>query len=244
MRLYYQSLLNLIFPTDCRACRQPLDPGARSLICSGCWGSFYYLEGPRCPDCGKSFISSTALAHSPEHLCQDCRLHPPAFEQALSIAAFEGALRQAIHLFKFDGKTLLGRELAELLAQRAGTLLDGQAPDYIIPVPLHWFRRWRRGFNQSKILARALSKTAGAPLAHNLKRIRYTKPQFSVDAKEKEKNVRGAFAVRRPQALKDKTVLLVDDIYTTGATVRECAKVLKKAGARKVLVLTLARAGV
>lgn len=242
MRTHYQSLLSLIFPTDCRACRQPLDTKARSLICSDCWEGFHFLDGPQCPCCGQGFISPAAFNHGSPYLCQKCRLEPPAFDRVLSIAAFEGALREAIHLFKFDGKTILGRHLAGLLAQQAPRLLNGQRIDYILPVPLHWFRRWRRGFNQSQILAQALAKELEVPLASNLRRIRHTKPQFSVKAKEKEKNVRGAFAVRRAQDLQDKNVILVDDIYTTGATVRECAKVLKKAGAGKVLVLTLARA--
>jgi len=193
-----------------------------------------------CPRCGKPFDSPETLSHSPDHRCLACRQAPPVFDQALSIGYFEGPLREAIHQFKYRPCRALGKPLAAWMAVNIRPVSD---IDCIIPVPLHVARLRQRGFNQALILAHELSRTFSLPLSFdNLKRVRPTRPQVELTGTERIKNVAGAFALRRPDELKDRGVLLIDDVFTTGATMNECARVLKNAGASRVTALTLSRA--
>jgi ComF family protein len=165
---------------------------------------------------------------------------PPTFDQALSVGYFEGPLREAIHQFKYRPCRALGRPLALWMTKNICPV-DGI--DRIIPVPLHTSRLRQRGFNQALILAHGISKTFTLPLSYdNLKRVRPTRPQVELSAEERIKNVAGAFALRNPDELKGLDVLLIDDVFTTGATMNECARVLKDAGVSRVTALTIARA--
>lgn len=166
-------------------------------------------------------------------------MDPPAFESAVSLYAFEGPVREAVHLLKYGRRTMLAPALGALLAGGAGPSVRGA--DLVVPVPLQLRRLRQRGFNQSLLLARALSERLGAPIdARVLRRVRGTRPQVGLHASQRAENVRGAFIVSG-RGLEGRDVLLVDDVYTTGATARECAAALARAGAR-VRVLTLARA--
>jgi ComF family protein len=179
------------------------------------------------------------LSHSPDHQCGDCREKPPKFDRAVSAAVYENALAEAIHLFKYSKKANWSRPLGRLLCTRVA---DFGKLDVILPVPLHSKRLRQREFNQSLLLAREVSLASGIPLqVDNLRRMRWTLPQIELNGDERRKNVRGAFEVIRPDRVQDQSVLLIDDVYTTGATVNECARVLKRAGAETVNVLTVAR---
>jgi len=150
-------------------------------------------------------------------------------------------MRKAILAFKYGRKVVLGRPLGEFMAQAAYGRIDVAAYDCLVPVPLHPERKRERGFNQSSILAEALRRRFGTPVEGKaLVRAQPTGPQEG-DRKAREANVKGAFQVLRPERVEDKRVLLIDDVYTTGATVNECANVLLKAGAKEVAVYTLAR---
>jgi ComF family protein len=152
-------------------------------------------------------------------------------------------MREAVHQFKYGRKVSLGKTLGRLMARGCRDFLEDCEADIIMPVPLHPKRlRWR-GFNQAALLARQVSRAYAVPLdPFTLKRTRATQPQTQLTEPERRRNVRGAFAVRTASTLEGKKVLLVDDIYTSGATVNECSRTLKKAGAATVYVLTLAHA--
>jgi ComF family protein len=160
------------------------------------------------------------------------------FDGAYCFGAYEGALRQLIHLFKYRKMRALEGPLGRLLAR---ALPRDRAFDAVVPVPLHWKRRWRRGFNQSELLARAMARRCGVPVLNVLSRKRATRSQAGLTNAARRGNVSGAFRARRTPSLDGKRILLVDDVMTTGATAAACAGALKRAGARSVTVLALAR---
>jgi len=161
------------------------------------------------------------------------------FDAAYSWGAYEGRLRDLIHLFKYGGIRPLGKVLGEWMAL---AMPREERFDRIVPVPLHWVKRCRRGFNQSELLARAIARRYGMPVSPVLRRVRATAVQAGLSHSARRANVEGAFRVRRGVSLEGLRVLLVDDVMTTGATASACARALKQAGARYVAVLTLARA--
>jgi len=161
-----------------------------------------------------------------------------------SASIYEGVLRTAIHRFKFDRRKGLASPLGVMLVQYLSQVegMDFKALDVIIPVPLHHLRLRQRGFNQSEVLARSFGKYYETPVVGALERVRDTKAQFDLPREERFHNIAGAFKVADSKAVYNKRIMLFDDIYTTGATIAECSKVLKNAGAKKVEVLTLSRA--
>lgn len=235
-----RSFLDFLLPTSCSYCRSRVGSSPVPFFCAACWSDFSLIQGPVCPQCGRPFDSSEALAYSPAHLCGSCRQAPPQYDQALSAGQFEGPLREAVHVFKYRPCRALGSHLG---AWMAGAILLEPVIDAVMPVPLHSTRLRERGFNQALLLAHALCKAHGLTLSFdNLNRIRPTRPQVELSGEERVANVAGAFALRRPGEVSGRTVLLIDDVHTTGATLNECARVLKKAGAARVMALTLARA--
>ncbi len=226
----FKSLLDLFFLPSCPICEE----GGNDGICHVCMAGMRFIQSPLCPFCGIPFSSSV----SSDHLCGDCMKKKRAFSLARSAGAYEGKLLDAIHLLKYRGKTALARPLASFLTNA----IDCGSYDIVIPVPLHRKRLQVRGFNQSLLLARIVAKKHRIPIDYlNLRRVRATAPQINLSGNERKANVRGAFEVRKGAPFSKKMVLLIDDVYTTGATVSECSKALKRAGAREVGVLTLAR---
>ena len=200
-------------------------------------GVFY--PSPRCPRCGRPFPSSVALHHSPTHQCGTCRKRPPAFTQAWSLFPYQTPLKEAITLFKYQGKLALAQPLTQAMIPALPALppLDG-----IIPVPLHPRRLREREYNQAHLLAHRLGQELGIPLIlASLLRIRPTPPQTSLPKKARLTNLRKAFSVTSPALIKGQRILLVDDVFTTGTTLHECAKTLRQAGSGPVYGLTLAR---
>jgi ComF family protein len=162
---------------------------------------------------------------------------------ARALAAFEGSVQGAIHRWKYEGKTHLTPFFADWMAEGLNRYWERNSLDLLIPVPLHPQRLRERGFNQALLLAEELSRRTGIPyLKTILKKRKPTLPQVNLSGLEREKGLKGAFHVTEKEELLGKSVLLVDDVYTTGATVNECSKVLVKEGAQKVDVLTLAHA--
>jgi len=224
------AIVSLFFPPSCPVCGKEGGSG----ICPTCMKGIRPIQPPLCTLCGAPFVSA-ALA---EHLCGGCMKSERSFSIARSAGLYEGTLLEAIHLLKYRGRTPLARPLASILA----VTVDCAGYDIITPVPLHRKRLQERGFNQSLLLARYLAKVARLSLDYvNLRRIRATAPQTGLQGRERRGNVKGAFSVKNSAPFTGKRVLLVDDVYTTGATVTECSGVLKAAGAREVGVLTLAR---
>jgi len=165
-----------------------------------------------------------------------CRSGRRGFDEAFCYGAYEGTLRKLIHLFKYQGMRGLARPLGGLLA---GAVPRDRQFDAVAAVPLHWRRRWQRGFNQSELLGRAFARRRGIPVLCLLRRGTATRVQAGLSNAQRRENVAGAFVARR--RVPGMRILLVDDVMTTGATVGACARALKKAGARSVSVLTLAR---
>jgi len=166
-------------------------------------------------------------------------MRPPHYDQAIAAGLFEGPLREAIHVFKYRPVRSLGKPLAAWMAEQVRMTVH---LDLAMPVPLHRTRLRHRGFNQALILADGISERFSVPLLYdNLLRLRSTRPQVELSGHERAENVKGAFGLARPSEVREKRILLIDDVFTTGATMNECAKVLKEADAASVTVLTLAR---
>jgi len=170
--------------------------------------------------------------------CALCRLGLNAFDQVYSFGAYEGVLRKLIHVFKFEGVRTLQRPLGAMLAQ---ALPRESGFDAIVPMPLHWRRRWQRGFNQAELLAREIARKWNVPVSALVRRRRATTPQAGLTSAQRRKNMQGAFEAKRGMSVKGMRILLIDDVLTTGATASACARTLKRAGAAQVTFLALAR---
>lgn len=228
----------LIFPSRCRICRALLERRGERVVCRSCLDLLVPSRSSFCVCCGRFFAGAAA-----PHLCLDCLRTRPPFTLHRSCAAYEGTLREIIILMKYQGFSILARDLTAFALEAVGedeSLWAGV--EAIVPVPLHRRKKKKRGFNQSELIARNLGRAKGLRVAAKaLRRMRNIPAQSGLEAKARRRNVAGAFAVARPAEVKDRTVLLVDDVYTTGSTVKECCRMLRRAGTREVRVLTLAR---
>ena len=244
-------VLAVAFPTDCALCGGELSSDGRLRICLACWESLQPWRGPLCARCGLPFASPHALDSSLAE-CGVCREDGPPFDGARSFGLYGGKLRLVILRLKFAGEGRLGSRLGELLASTWDTLpqMGEVASPLIVPVPLHPSRRRERGFNQSELLAAGLVRalrmqSGGAALQVSkacLRRKRATPPQTGLSVAARRENLRGAFEVVNPSEVRGRTIVLVDDVMTTGATLSACARALKRAGAANIMGLTLARA--
>jgi ComF family protein len=209
----------------CRACLAKPEPLSAEYFCVQC----------RAP-----FLSRFPLDE--EGRCGLCRRGVRGFDAAYSFGFYEAELRQLIHLFKYGRVRTLAGPLGKLLAR---ALPREQAFDVIIPMPLHWRKRWQRGFNQSELLAREIGRRTHTPVKNALRRVRNTPAQAGLTSAKRRLNVSGAFQAKKRadvDAIHGRRVLLIDDVMTTGATAASCARALQRAGARQVTLLTLARA--
>ncbi len=235
-----------LLPTSCTLCGLPLPRLSSVPICDLCWTSIPVLPEGGCARCG-----DTLAGPSDSGLCRACRLAPPPFVRAVAFGLYQGRLRDAIHAFKYDRLHPAARGLGRMLAFTI-TRLAGEAPAemLVVPVPLHRTKHAQRGFNQARALAREALKVLATnhpdwrlTLASSaLMRLRATASQAGLTLRQRRMNLRGAFSVADPAAVKDKDILLIDDILTTGATARAAAQALMRAGAASVRVATLARA--
>jgi ComF family protein len=190
-----------------------------------------------CVDCHAPFVNRAPL--DDEGRCALCRLGLSGFDAAYSFGEYDGALRKLIHLFKYSGVYPLAGELGGMMLS---ALPRDVRYDVAVPMPLHWLRRWRRGFNQSELLARVAGRRLGVPVRNAVRRRKSAPAQAGLTAAERRKNVAGAFEVSQRKHVEGRHVLLIDDVLTTGATAAACARALKRAGATRVTVLTLSRA--
>lgn len=238
------SVVNIVLPNLCPLCGQPLLQRANKCrltgkeneisFCPACLGEVVFITDPICPVCGLPYSSQMAGCHN----CPKCERKVNNFHIARGLGHYDGKLLEAIHLFKYGGKINIGKILGRMLAQYP---LDFSVYDLIIPVPLHIKKLRKRGFNQAVLLCREIGKRHTVPLEiSSLKRLRYTESQVGLNEDERVKNIKGAFDVRGG-VFKGLKTLLVDDIFTTGATVNECSRVLRNAGVDRVDVLTLAK---
>ena len=223
-------LLNILFPESCPVCKGPASDHKTAPVCSGCWQSIKPYTGPKCRKCGRPLSSDAST------VCGDCLQDEPVFESARSFGLYDGALRKAINLLKYHNVKRLSGPLADILLR-----MEIPSADAVLPVPLYKNRLRQREFNQSALIAKYLAKGLGSILVlDSLVKMRDTKPQVGLRSDERRKNMRNAFGIQNKEAVEGKDILLIDDVSTTGATVRECSGVLKKAGAGKIHVLTIA----
>lgn len=222
----------MFYPPRCPFCGEIVAENGQG-ICNDCEQCLIYITEPRCMKCGKPVLMEE------QEYCADCAKHELAFEQGRSLWVHAGSVTQAVYRFKFHNKRYYARIFAQEMAERYGEWVRMNRIETIIPVPLHFSKRRSRGFNQAELLAKELGKQIGLSVETDaVVRIKKTNPQKKLSHKERQMNLKGAFGVRtdwKPA----RTVLLVDDIYTTGNTIHRIAKVLKKAGVQKVFFLTI-----
>ena len=243
VRLTADALLAVTLAPRCAACDRVLDVPSAGPVCAECWAAVHAPSPPLCRTCGDSLpswrIASIRLAQ-----CARCRRGPTFVDAGCCAGDYDGALRHIIHAFKYDGRRSLAEPLGRMMREAGADLLADAS--CVVPVPLHPWRRMRRGFNQATDLAKQLD----LPLVHALWRTRATIVQAGLTAAARRRNVRRAFRMSpllrtstRRDFIQGRTVVLVDDVRTTGATLNACAEVLKQAGAREVRALTAAGRG-
>jgi len=228
--------LDFLLPPLCLSCDAPV--GTNQALCSECWGKIHFIASPFCACCGAPF----EVPVGDGMLCGNCLNEPPHFSAARAAMLYDDASKRLILGFKSSDRTHPSHGLAAWMS-RAGDAFWTEA-DYILPVPLHRWRLLKRRYNQSALLAHAIGRITGKKiLADALLRLRSTPIQGHRNRKQRQDNVHNAFALKRRYGdrLAGKTVVLVDDVLTTGATVNECSRILVKAGVKKVYILTAAR---
>jgi ComF family protein len=246
-------LFATLFPSDCRLCGAPLINVSRLPVCEDCLGAMRPIAGGLCSICGERLISPFAFAaedqssESGDALCGLCRRMEPPYVKATAYGSYDSGLRELIHLLKYNqvrpAANVLGRMLVEAI-EDLQPLFSGSEV-LVVPVPLHFRKLRQRGFNQSELIARAALKLKRATQlrlgAGVLERQRETKSQIGLSRHQRRENIRGAFVVAKPVEVSGREVLVIDDVFTTGTTVSECARILRRAGATKVYVATVAR---
>lgn len=225
-------VLDLIYPPRCAACGQ----GSESPLCGRCLDAISPVPPPLCSCCGQSTAG--------RDLCSHCAYRIPAFTAARALGAYAGVLEQAIHRLKYRDRPQLAEPLGIALAEFARThasALSLAEVDFIAPAPMSPARRRVRGYNQAERLARVVARELGIPLDTTcLRRVKSARPQVGLTQEARQQNLTGVFSVSNNETVAGKTILIVDDVSTTGATLDECARVLKAAEAKAVYALTLA----
>jgi ComF family protein len=234
LRRLWGGFLDWVLPPRCLSCGVPV--ATLGTLCVACWREITFLGAPCCACCGYPFDFDLGA----NGLCGACAAHAPQFDRARAVMRYDDSSRELVLALKHGDRLHLVPTLAQWM-RRTGTELLADA-DLVVPVPLHWTRLFARRYNQAAVLALALAKLGGPPVSADcLIRRRRTPSQGRKNALARRRNVAGAFAVRRAGTVRGKRVMLIDDVLTTGATVEECARVLKRAGAARVDVLVLAR---
>jgi len=225
MLKFFEGLLELLFPDKCRICKKP----SKEVICSGCIDSFPKITGHICKKCGKPCLREF-------NDCNECRGKKFHFTSARSGGIYSGSLKEAIHQLKYKNGKMLAPYLAEFASNSAADIIDDV--DMVAYVPLTRKKEVRRGYNQAELLAAALSSRFEKPIYRGLTKVKDVPEQNKLGLTERPKNVSGAFGTCGNVS---GNILLVDDVYTTGSTLNECAKALKESGASEIVVLTVAR---
>lgn len=228
----FTRLMDMLYPgkQGCNICGRT----GEGVVCGRCMASLDYLQGITCLHCGKPLNEQYT-----ESACPDCRKGVFYYERAYSCFAYSGMGKELIYKLKYEGKVRLAGVIAGLMQDRLRT--EGLKADAVVPVPMHKKKLEARGFNQAHLIALELGERMNKPVIDCLERIRETKEQYNLDKTRRYLNIVDAFSVKLMYNIdKYKSILLVDDIYTTGSTVNECSKVLKHSGAGTVYVITAA----
>lgn len=228
------SFFSFFLPEECPLCGGMPAEGTENMFCGDCLKKLHFVRSPVCQGCGGELSGILDL-------CPDC-LHAPGkrpWTKAVSVFIMEGKVKEVIYRYKYRNMPSLARPLGMLAAQKL--LFSGVEPDVITYTPLHWTRCLLRGYNQAELLAKEMAKHTLCPVEGLLKRRKLTRQQAHLGRKERLKNMRNAFCAVHPEKIRGKSVLLVDDVLTTGATLSSATEELIKNGASRVFVLVLAR---
>jgi ComF family protein len=233
LALPFRAAFDLVLPPRCPGCGDIVDGDDR--FCAACFAQLLFLGPPQCACCGDPLPHDTG----PDAQCGACLAAPPPYDRARAALAYGGPARTVVLALKHGRRLHLARLMARAMLRAAGTL---PAEALIVPVPSHRWRLWQRGFNQAALIAGQLARQGGHRLAVDaLERVKPTPLTRGLNRRQRQKNAEGAFRVARPGLVRDRPVVLIDDVMTTGATVSACAARLKQAGARHVEVLTFAK---
>ncbi|MDI6640954.1 MAG: ComF family protein [Elusimicrobiota bacterium] len=238
------NLIDFIFPKTCIVCSSFISDKNKKILCENCISKIKFVQSPICVKCGVPMHSAVS------QYCKNCISSPESipYEFLRGICVYDTPVKDLIHQLKYSGKEYVAYFLADIICDYIQEHNELSAVDFVVPVPLHWWKKIKRGYNQSELIAKAVVKkmtraTAwkGRIQSGNLFRKKYTKPQVNLTREDRLKNVCGAFEVKHPEVFENKSVLLIDDVCTTGSTIENCACVLRGAGAKKVYALTVAR---
>lgn len=230
-----RGLLDLVVPRSCWNCDQPVRDDAP--LCPACLTKLTIDSDPVCPRCASTIAAANAVAN----VCPRCLTETFAFDAVVRVGPYDDAHRSIVLRCKQPHGEVLAEALAPVFALALASKLKPHGPNVAIPVPLHWRRRWSRGYNQSEVLAAAVARVLQLKLLTGvLRRVRHTTKQMNLNAEQRRANIRGAFAAKRPLDLAGQTVVLVDDVLTTGATANEAARVLRACGAKSIIVAVIA----
>jgi len=238
LRNWLDAGLAFFYPPACQLCGEQRAKPDEGLVCAQCWSQVRFIRPPFCERCGLPFKGNLTTPFE----CANCREMELHFSAARSAVVASGVVLDAIHRYKYQRALWFEPFLGDLLVREAGPVLREQKWDYLVPVPLHPTKKREREFNQAERLARRLGDSIKLPVNTNwLRRVLPTSTQTRLTREERAANMRGAFAMARCNRLHGERIVLLDDVFTTGATTSACAKVLRAAGAAEVCVWTISR---
>jgi len=230
-RIWKEYLVSIFFPRHCPVCDEVIAYGEK--ICRGCEKKVRYIKEPSCKKCGKQ------LENERQEYCGDCSRKRHYFEQGKAAFSYQKDMKKSMYRFKYSNRREYADFFAEEAVKRYGKWLEQRGIEVIVPVPMFAAKKRSRGYNQAEVFARALGRECAVPVEEKLVvRTKNTMPQKSLNDKQRKDNLKGAFQVRT-NIVKYSKILLVDDIYTTGATVDAIAELLKKSGAKEVYFLSI-----
>ena len=239
MKAFFKNLFDLILPSRCPYCGKVVE--MENTLCSSCFEKIDFISAPYCSICGMPFETEKQIYKTSALICPNCARQKRNTRFNRSAILYDDFSKKAILAFKFQNKCYHAKVFAKWLKLAGNDIFDAGV-DLIIPVPLSYRRLFKRGYNQSVLLARELSKLTGIEVdVTSLVKIKNTKAQSSLLGKNRLKNIKNAFAIKNTNKIKNKRIVLIDDVMTTGATLSECAKILIRAGAKSVDTLTVAR---
>ena len=228
MKRAYLYPMRLLYPPRCTFCEEIIPLTVDNLVCYPCEEEYPLIDDPTCTQCGKQ------LAHDHE-FCIDCKEAKHLYDQGIALYPYQGMIKESLYRFKYGGRRKYAHFFAENMARKLEESTFWHQVDLIVPVPVSEERLKTRGYNQAEELAGHLSKMTKVPYNKDrLIRVKDTKPQSEFGPRQRSENIKNAFACKWPLEDQYKVILIIDDIYTTGSTINECAKILKQSGADKI----------